>query len=29
MTKVGEILGVSDNAVRKRCRTLEIDYKNL
>jgi 5-methylcytosine-specific restriction endonuclease McrA len=29
MTKVGEILGVSDNAIRKRCRTLEIDYKNL
>ena len=29
MTKVGEILGVSDNAVRKRCRLLEIDYKNL
>lgn len=29
MTKVGEILGVSDNAVRKRCRTLGIDYKNL
>jgi len=29
MTKVGEILGVSDNAVRKRCKKLEIDYKNL
>jgi len=29
MTKVGEILGVSDNAVRKRCKRLEIDYKNL
>jgi len=29
MTKVGEILGVSDNAVRKRCKLLEIDYKNL
>lgn len=29
MTKVGELLGVSDNAIRKRCRTLEIDYKNL
>ncbi len=29
MTKVGEILGVSDNAIRKRCKTLGIDYKNL
>lgn len=29
MTKVGEILGVSDNAVRKRCKRLGIDYKNL
>ncbi len=29
MTKVGEILGVSDNAVRKRCKILEIDYKNV
>ena len=29
MTKVGEILGVSDNAVRKRCITLGIDYKSL
>ena len=29
MTKVGEILGVSDNAVRKRCKILELDYKNL
>lgn len=29
MTKVGEILGVSDNAIRKRCKILEIDYKNL
>jgi Zn finger protein HypA/HybF involved in hydrogenase expression len=29
MTKVGEILGVSDNAIRKRCKRLEIDYKNL
>lgn len=29
MIKVGEILGVSDNAIRKRCKTLEIDYKNL
>jgi hypothetical protein len=27
MTKVGEILGVSDNAVRKRCRLLDVDYK--
>lgn len=29
MTKVGELLGVSDNAVRKRCKFLDIDYKNL
>lgn len=29
MTKVGSILGVSDNAVRKRCKRLGIDYKNL
>jgi 5-methylcytosine-specific restriction endonuclease McrA len=29
MTKVGEILGVSDNAVRKRCKSLGIDYKSL
>lgn len=29
MTKVGKILGVSDNAVRKRCKVLGIDYKNL
>ncbi len=27
MTKVGKILGVSDNAVRKRCKNLEIDFK--
>lgn len=29
MTKVGEILGVSDNAVRKRCRLLNVDYKSI
>jgi len=29
MTKVGQILGVSDNAVRKRCLKLGIDHKNL
>lgn len=29
MTKVGEILGVSDTAIRKRCKILEIDYKNV
>lgn len=29
MTKVGKILGVSDNAIRKRCKTLNIDYKKI
>jgi len=29
MIKVGKLLGVSDNAVRKRCKALGIDYKNL
>lgn len=28
-TKVGNILGVTDNAVRKRCKLLNIDYKNI
>ena len=29
MTKVGKLLGVSDNAIRKRCKIFDIDYKNL
>lgn len=29
MTKVGNLLGVSDNSIRKRCKILEIDYKFL
>jgi len=29
MTKVGELLGVSDNAVRKRCRLLDVNYKSI
>jgi hypothetical protein len=27
MTQIGKMFGVSDNAIRKRCKTLEIDLK--
>lgn len=29
MTKIGTLFGVSDNAIRKRCKALNIDYKNV
>jgi len=28
MVKIGKMFGVSDNAIRKRCKTLNIDIKN-
>jgi len=29
LTKIGEMFGVSDNAIRRRCRKLEIDFKSI
>lgn len=28
MTKIGQMFGVSDNAIRKRCKSFNIDFKN-
>jgi hypothetical protein len=27
MTTIGKMFGVSDNAIRKRCKKLDVDFK--